>query len=135
MGNRRRLRQSLVKLKACLQIQMGLGLAESVVAVAVLGIISVSFVVALSAGSLAVAEHEEEVIAQSLVQSQLEYTKSYPYDPQATTYPKVTEPAGYSISVSVSSVPDTDTDIQKVTVAVSRDGQNILTVADYKVYR
>ena len=95
----------------------------------------VAFVVALSAGSLAVGEHKQEVVAQSLVRSQLEYTKSYTYDPAATTYPTVAVPADYSISVAVSSVPETDTDIQKITVIVSREEQDILTVADYKVNR
>ena len=80
-------------------------------------------------------EHKQEVVAQSLVRSQLEYTKSYPYDPAATTYPTVAVPADYSISVAVSSVPETDTDIQKITVIVSREEQDILTVADYKVNR
>jgi len=127
--------QRLARLKACFQDQRGLGLAESVVAVAILGVAGVAFVVALSAGSLAVGEHNQEVVAQSLVRSQLEYTKSYPYDPAAITYPTVAVPADYSISVAVSSVPETDTDIQKITVIVSREEQDILTVADYKVNR
>jgi hypothetical protein len=101
--------------------QRGIGLAESLVGVAVLGVAGVAFAVALSTGSL--------------VQSQLEYTKSYPYDPEATTYPLIAVPAGYELAVSVSAVPGTDSDIQQVTVTASREGEPLLTVADYKVNR
>ena len=110
-------------------------MVESLAAVAVLGVTVVAFVVALSTGSIAVREGDQEAVAQSLVRSQLEYIKNYPYDPAATTYPKVAELEGYDISVEVSPIPDTDTDIQQVTVTISRDGEEILTVEDYKVNR
>ena len=117
------------------QDETGIALVESLVAVAVLGVAVVTFVVALSTGSLAVQESDQEVTVQSLARTQLEYTKGYPYDPDAITYPTVSAPAGYGISVAVTSVPDTDTDIQKITVDISRDGEAIMTIEDYKVNR
>lgn len=123
------------KIKVWIRDERGLGLVESLAAVAVLGVTVVAFVVALSTGSIAVREGGQEAVAQSLVRSQLEYIKNYPYDPAATTYPKVAELEGYDISVEVSPIPDTDTDIQQVTVTISRDGEEILTVEDYKVNR
>ena len=117
------------------QDETGIALVESLVAVAVLGVAVVTFVVALSTGSLAVQESDQEVTVQSLARTQLEYTKGYPYDPDAITYPTVSAPAGYGISVAVTSVPDTDTDIQKITVDISRDGETIMTIEDYKVNR
>lgn len=123
------------KVKVWIRDERGLGLVESLAAVAVLGVTVVAFVVALSTGSIAVRESDQEAVAQSLVRSQLEYIKNYPYDPAATTYPKVAELEGYDISVEVSPIPDTDTDIQQVTVTISRDGEEILTVEDYKVNR
>jgi Tfp pilus assembly protein PilV len=115
--------------------QRGIGLMETLVAVAVLGTAVVAFAVALSAGSIAVGDHDGEAIAQGLAQSQLEYAKSYAYSPGATTYPLVETPEGYSISVDVSAVPGTDADIQKITVTVSRAGEEIMQVQDYKVNR
>ena len=50
---------------------------ETLVAVAILGTSVVAFVVALSAGSIAVGEQDEIAVAQGLAQTQLEYTKSY----------------------------------------------------------
>ena len=117
------------------QDQRGLGLVETLVAVAILGTSVVAFVAALSAGSIAVGEQDEEVVTQSLARSQLEYTKSYTYDLGATTYPTIVVPTGYSLSVVVSSVPGTDTNMQKIIVTVSREGQAVLTVSDYKVNR
>jgi type II secretory pathway pseudopilin PulG len=123
------------KVKVWARDERGLGLVESLAAVAVLGAAVVAFVVALSTGSIAVRESDQEAVAQSLVRSQLEYIKNYPYNPAATTYPKVAEAEGYDISIEVSPIPDTDTDIQKVTVTISRDREEILTVEDYKVNR
>ena len=125
----------LSMVNACSQDQRGFGLTESVIAVAILGVTVVAFVTALSTGMLAVGEQDREVVAQSLVRSQLEYTKSYPYDSEATTYPVVATSANYTISVAVSPVPNTDADIQKITVIVSHGAEEILTVADYKVNR
>jgi type II secretory pathway pseudopilin PulG len=115
--------------------QGGLGLVETLVAVAILGTAVAAFVTALSAGSIAVGENDAENMAQGLAQSQLEYTKSYAYDSGATTYPAITAPEGYGIAVSVSSVPGTDSDIQKITVTISHEGESVLQVEDYKVDR
>jgi len=129
------MRQWLRRIKVWVQGERGLGIVESLAAVAILGAAVVAFIIALSTGSLAVREVDQETIAQSLVRTQLEYIKGYPYDPAATTYPTVEAPEDYTISVDVSPIPDTDTDIQKITVTISRDREEILNVADYKVNR
>jgi type II secretory pathway pseudopilin PulG len=118
-----------------LRDQRGLGLVETLVAVAILGTSVVAFAAGLAAGSISVREQDEIAVSQGLAQSQLEYTKSYAYNTGALTYPTVAAPAGYSIAVAVSAVPGTDTDIQKITVTVSREGRDVITVADYKVNR
>jgi type II secretory pathway pseudopilin PulG len=112
--------------------QRGLGLVETLVAVAILGTTVVAFATSLSAGSIAVRDQDEITVTQGLAQTQLEYTKSYTYNPGATTYPLVAAPTGYTIAVGVSAVPGADTNIQKITVTVSRDGQAVETVQGYK---
>ena len=122
--------------KACLVgNERGFGLVETLVAVAILGVAVVALVLGLSTGSITVGEGNQELVAQSLAQTQLEYVKGYSYDPEATTYPTVDTPEGYSICAEVGSIPDADTDIQRITVTISRDGEAILTVKDYKVNR
>ena len=126
------IQQWIRKIKIRFQDQRGLGLPESIVAVAILGVAVVAFVSALSAGSIAVREGDQEVVSQRLARTQLEYIKSCPYD---TTYSTVDEPEGYTISIGVGPTSDNDTDIQKITVTIYRDGEGILTVEDYKVNR
>ena len=52
----------------------------------------------------------------------------------ADSYTSIVEP-DYDISVTAGSIPDTDADIQKITVTISRDGSDILIVEDFKVNR
>ena len=115
--------------------QHGIGLVETLVAVAILGTSVVAFIVSLSAGSLTANELNRETMAQGLAQTQIEYTKNYAFIPGATTYPVLAVPATYSVSVDVFDVPGTDTNIQKVTVTVQKDSETILTVSNYKVNR
>jgi type II secretory pathway pseudopilin PulG len=123
-------RRTLIRTKA--QDQKGLGLVETLVAVAILGTSVIAFATGLSAGSISVREQDEISVTQGLAQTQLEYTKSYPYNQGAVTYPAVAAPPGYSLSIGVSAVPGTDTNIQKITVTVSREGRDVLAVEGYK---
>jgi type II secretory pathway pseudopilin PulG len=137
------------QIKVKLQDEAGIGLVESLAAVALLGVAGTAFVLSLSTGAIAVREGDQEAIAQSLARAQLEYVKDYPYNPGATTYPlvciadgtynpnPVTPPEGYDVSVVVSQIPQAgdDSDIQKIAVTISREGVEILTVEDYKVKR
>jgi type II secretory pathway pseudopilin PulG len=118
-----------------LRNQKGIGLVETIVAVAILGTALIAFVVSLSVGSLAVNALDKETIAQSLAQTQMEYIKDCLYDPNAVTYPVLTPPATYSVTVDVSPVPGGDVNIQKITVTVYKDGVSLLTVYGYKVNR
>ncbi|MFC1917967.1 hypothetical protein ACFLXH_04865 [Chloroflexota bacterium] len=115
--------------------EKGVALVESLIAVAIVGTVVITLIISLATGSLAIRETDEEVVVQSLARTQLEYIKGYTYDPDATTYPTVSMPPGYTISVGVSSTPDADPDIQKITANISRGGALILAIEDYKVNR
>ncbi|MGD0780715.1 MAG: type II secretion system protein [Dehalococcoidales bacterium] len=124
-----------IGVKMQLNSQKGIGLVETLIAVAILGTSVVAFIVALSVGSLTANEQNKETIAQGLAQTQMEYTKNYTYNPGATTYPILAVPNTYSVTVVVTTVPSTDTNMQKITATVLKNGVNILTVSDYKVNR
>ena len=126
--------QWLTTLKA-FKDEGGISLVEAIVTIAIIGVALVAFSIALSTGSLAVNESDQEVTAQSLARTQMEFIKGYPYDPYAATYPAVDTTDNYSISVAVTPVPDADVNIQKVTATISRDAVVLLTVEDYKVNR
>jgi Tfp pilus assembly protein PilV len=115
--------------------ESGVTLVEALVAVAILGGGVLTMVLSLSGGALAVRENEQQMTAQSLARSQMEYTKNYAYSPGASTYPAVSAPSDYAISVGVSEVPGGDEDIQKITANITRNGTIIMAVEDYKVNR
>jgi type II secretory pathway pseudopilin PulG len=115
--------------------ERGITLVESLIAVAVLGGGILTLVLCMSSGALAVNENDRQSVAQGLVRAQLEHTKSYAYDSGASTYPTVSPPSGYSVSVNVTAVPGADSDIQKITATVTYGGAAIMAAEDYKVNR
>ncbi len=115
--------------------ESGVSLLETLVALAILGLIAVAFLGGLTTAARATIIADEQATAESLARSQMEYVKSYTYDSEATTYPIVDTPEGYAVFVEVSSIPDTDADIQKITVTVNRGSKLVLTVEGYKVNR
>ena len=116
--------------------QRGIGLVETLIAVAVLGTAVTTFIVALSTGMLGIGAQDEGRVSQGLAQSQMEYVKSLDFVTGASSYPPIDTPSGYEIQVSVASLPEpADADIQLITVEILRDGQNVLTLDGYKVNR
>lgn len=121
--------------RTCLRDERGIGLAETLIAITIIGITAVAFISSLSTGALAVRESDQETVAQQLVMSQLEYLKSLPYDTTGASYPTIDTPSGYTIFVETDAAIYSDTDIQELTVTVYLDGESLLTVAAYKVNR
>ena len=133
--------EMILKLQEWLKSKMrnrgerGIALVEAIVAVGILGGGVLTMVMSMSGGAMAVQENDQEVTAQSLARTQMEYIKDYAYDPDAATYPTVNAPADYGISVSVTAVPNTNMNIKKVTANITREGSVVLSVQDYKVNR
>lgn len=115
--------------------EAGMTLVEATVTIGILGAGLITMVLAMSGGVMAVGENTEEAEVQSIARSQMEYIKSYPYDSDATTYPTVETPSDYSISVGVTTVPDTNLNIQKVTANIYREGVLVMSITDYKLDR
>jgi Tfp pilus assembly protein PilV len=124
-----------IKIKMIRGGQRGMTLVEGAVSVLLLGGGVLTMILAMSGGVLAVQENDEEVMAQALARSQMEYTKTYPFDALAVTYPAVEAPDDYTIDVTVAAVPDTNNNIQKVTAVITRAGKAVFTIQDYKVNR
>ncbi|MFC1926914.1 hypothetical protein ACFLWV_04105 [Chloroflexota bacterium] len=124
-----------------------MSLVETLLVIGIMGTAGVAALMALSTGSLAMSAGDQGSTVQSLARSQLEYTKSYPYDLAAVSYPTLdtyhadynptplTLPDCYSISIESSSVPDTDDNIQKITVTVFKDSEILKVVEGFKSNR
>lgn len=119
----------------------GFTLIEVVVAIALLGGIALTLVSALSTVSLALITTDKLTTAESLTRSQLEFVKNQSYDdinnpPQYTTLPEI--PNGYAIVITAerldpnSDGTGNDDGIQKITIAVKYNDEEVITVEDYK---
>jgi len=120
--------------------ELGITFLETVIALAILGAVSVSFLNGLASASKAVFIVDKKTTAQSIAQSQMEWVKNASYSYNATSYSAVPIPDGkdylqYSSVVSAEPVHTPDDGIQKITVSVQRSGESVYFLQGYKVDR
>jgi type II secretory pathway pseudopilin PulG len=112
---------------------------ETILAIAILGLVAVFFLGSIGTATKATISSGEQVTAESLARSQIEYVKSCNYQYSATEYPvdpTLEIPYGWSItSISVEPLHCTDDGIQKVMITVKQGGQTKFTAVTYKMDR
>jgi len=131
--------------------ETGVTLIETLVALALIGIISVAFLSGLATAAKATFIADERATAESLARSQIEYVQSQGYIDYAVPghdeYIGLEAPppnSNYSLEITAEPIdPDTgqplpagqDDGIQKITVTVNRGSKLLLTLEGYKVER
>jgi len=110
--------------------QKGTTLIEVLIAIAILGMIAVPFLTALSTSSRALIIADERTTTESLIRSQIEYVRSQEYDANGTYAEIADVPVGYNVSLS--NVTNLEDGLQKITVTVWRDGEVVLVTSTYK---
>ena len=113
--------------------EIGTSLLETLVALALLGIISVAFLGALATSSSARLIADEHASGRILAESQMENLKKQDY---ASSYDPIAIPgeyAGYSAAVNIDTLRNGS--IQKITVTVSHHSRDVATLESYKVTR
>jgi len=144
--------------------QKGQSLPEVLIALAILGIVAVTFLTALSTASTSIIVADEHSTAESLSRSELEYIKNANYIPYSISgheeYGFITKcPAGvcangyggYTIEVTTVPIdPQThepyayhsegdyyaaDMGLQEITVVIKHHGDLVLTTTNYKALR
>ena len=113
---------------------------ETVVALAILGMIGVTFLNGLTTASKAVLITDRQTTAINLAQSQMEWVKNVSYSYDATEYSPAPIPGSkdyidYSAAISAQPLNTPDNGIQKITVRVYHSGEPILILEGYKVDR
>ena len=113
-----------------MKCEKGMTLIETLIALAILGIISASFLGATAATSNARVIADERASGKILAESLMEGIKKEIY---ATTY-NVTIPsdfAGYTADVAVSN----NNNIQDITISIHHRNREVLSLESYKVNR
>jgi len=138
-----------------LQGQKGIGLLETLIAVAILGAIGVSLLTALDTNARATRTLDEHVVATNLATAYIEAIKASSYDSTEPYYDDVVAdiivPPQYDVNVDITFTDDGDTTdgitwsdyniedpqtIQKLAVTVSREGgKHVLTICAFKTKR
>lgn len=107
-------------------------LVEVLVALAILGLISVAFLQGLGMASRSVTYSDVRETAKSLAESQMDYAidqlyaESYDPDIIPSEYP------GYSADINVSDIPSRDTSIQNIEVVIQYQGKQVYSLESYK---
>ncbi len=138
--------------------ERGLTMVETIMGLAVLGLVGAEFMTALSSSFHFTEINDEKVIAENLIRSELEYLRGQTYcEPGSTPYVIPTDgdcgtyavpPAGittlegYTLTVELNtyccdalSVPYPIAELQQVTASVRRDGMLVSRVSDLKTKR
>jgi prepilin-type N-terminal cleavage/methylation domain-containing protein len=115
--------------------EQGMTLVETLVAIAILGVSTSAFILALSTGAIAVRMQAEDARAQGLARSQMETIKAAVYDSTGASYSTISTPAGYSLSLNTNAALYSDSSIQKITITVLHNGTTVYSLEGYKVDR
>ena len=115
--------------------EKGISLLETVIAVAIMGIITVAFLSALATTSSARAINDERTAAKILAEGIIENIKAEDYSPTYDAYDAVDPPEFAGYTVDVTTAAERNGNIQKITVAISHQGHEVLTLEGYKVDR
>jgi type II secretory pathway pseudopilin PulG len=124
--------------------ERGLSLVEQLIALALLGILVITLLYALSGATVAVGVVDEQVTALNLATSALESARVMPYvivtstTPTVVYTPSLVVPAGYGVSVASSvflsgSTPITG--LQWLTATVTHNGRVAVQISDLKADR
>lgn len=128
------------KLNTFTRGESGATLIETVVALAILGVIAVTFLSGLATTSKAAFLADEQTTAENLAQSQMEWVKNAGYVDSATEYPPAPIPSrrdylNYSAIITAEPLHIPDDGIQKITVTIQRSGENVIKLEGYKLDR
>lgn len=115
--------------------QGGFVMIEMMLAVAIVGTAMFAAVLAFSTASRTAEFVDDATTAEWIATSQIEYVRVAPYVTTPGVYTSVTVPTGFAVANTTAAVTGGDTNIQIVSVDVSRGGEVVYTTSTLKVNR
>lgn len=112
--------------------QRGFSLIEVVISIALLGILAVGYLSALNTGSKVLFMTDEQETAKNLAESQMEYVTGQPFATSYSPAPIGDEYAGYSADIVTANVTSRDSNIQKITVIIEHNGEEVTRLERYR---
>ena len=120
--------------------ETGTTLIETLIALAILGAVAVTFLSGLATTSAATIIADKLSIARSLARGQIEWVKNADYVYEATQYSPAPIPdnedyTNYSVVITAEPLNAPDDGIQKITITAKRAGEEVIKLEGYKVDR
>jgi hypothetical protein len=116
--------------------EKGISLVETIVAVAILGIIAAAFLSALANTSSARATNDERTSAKILAESILENIKTENYSASYTPPQSLFDDfPGYTVPIPINATNERNGNIQKIIITISHHNHEVLSLESYKVDR
>ena len=117
--------------------ESGVTLIETLVALAIVGTIAVTFLGGLSTSSKATFTIDERSTGESLARSQMEWVKNTDYVYDATEYSPASIPSSkdyinYSVVIAAEPLHDPDAGIQKIAVIIKHSDKGLVRLEGYK---
>ena len=110
----------------------GLGLIDVLISIALVGVIAIAFLSALSTASTVLIISDEQTTAESLARSQMEYVKNVPKSPSYnSSIPSGYEQAGYSATINATLLR---VGLQKITIRIDLHDEELVTLVGYRVF-
>ena len=123
-----------MKIKHFRNGEKGVSLIETLIAIALLGIIGTTMMAGMMGIYKATPIASEQDIGKSLAQSQMEYVLEQPYDYMHYSPAPIPDNYGdYTASIVTDSFRDGN--IEKITVTISHKGKEVSTLEAYKTNR
>lgn len=115
--------------------QRGGLLVETVVALALFGILGTAVLASVQTSSISKGVFDEQSMAENILRNQMEYVFEQPYESPGETYLTVAIPDGYSVTVEALEYEATSADIETVQVTVFKDGQQVKVLQTLRANR
>jgi prepilin-type N-terminal cleavage/methylation domain-containing protein len=125
------------------KVQKGFTLFEALVAVAIFGVVGVGFITALDANSRGNRVVDEQVVAVNLATEHIEVIRQQSFaDNYTSAVDNITRPFQYDVDIEYKFTDDGQTwydtssanrTLQRIIIAISREGRPVFSMCTYKV--